>query len=89
MDNAVEKMFAEEAARGHAAVPPTREHSALLLRKIAAMKRVWRLEEEVSLARLEAQKLEQASAGAVPAPIGGDAPPQLPVLVGLGGMSAP
>ncbi len=54
------------------------------------MKRVDALEEQYRAARLQAQELERQAAAAAPALAGGgNAPPQLPVLVGLGGMNAP
>ena len=68
---------------GDGAAAQTSEFAALLRRKIDAIKRVWKLEEQFSLARLQAQQLEQVSAGA------GGPPPEIPSIVGIGAMSAP
>jgi hypothetical protein len=93
MDEANEKMFADEAAaqaRGEGTPPQTSEFRALLRRKIDAIKRFWRAEEEYNLARFQAQMLEQQAAGSGAsgaAPIVGGDPAQ--VLVGLGGMAGP
>ena len=93
MEDKLQQMFAEEkasVARGEGIPAQTREHRELLAKKIDAMKRVDRLEEQYRAAPLEAQRLEQQAAAGTSPPVGGaNVPPPLPEVVGLGGMKEP
>jgi hypothetical protein len=77
------------AAEGKSLGPHDDTYKALLQRKIEAVAKVLKLVDQVKEASAAVRNLERAASPA-PAPVGtADAPPQLPVLVGVGGMSAP
>jgi len=77
------------AAEGKSLGPHDDAYRALLRRKIDAVAKVMRLLDEIDRIRAAVQELQRA-ASAPAAPLGAaGAPPQVPVLVGLGGMSAP